>query len=210
MAGVPRTSPGRTRERTLFADRGTVAGLDEVGRGAWAGPVVAAAVILPAECALTDVYDSKIMTASERRAAARRIYRVADAATIGQASVGEINRHGLSWSIRMAGWRALRRMPKRPASVLLDGQWNYLPRSYRCETIVDGDAKELCIAAASVVAKVYRDDLMVGLERTGNYGFASHKGYGTRRHQAALSKYGVSRWHRRTYRPVNTLLQPTI
>lgn len=210
MAAVPRTSPGRTRERALFSSRGLVAGIDEVGRGAWAGPVVASAVILPEECDLAGVYDSKIMTAAERAEAASSIHRVATAITIGEASVGEINRNGLSWAIRMAGWRTLRQLPEKPENVLLDGQWNYLPRSYSCETIVDGDAKELCIAAASVVAKTHRDALMTALERSGNYGFARHKGYGTRGHQSALSKHGVSRWHRRSYRPISSLLQPSI
>jgi len=210
VAQLTRFVPERTLERALFGEYGLVAGLDEVGRGAWAGPVVAAAVILPEECALTDIYDSKLMLPTERAAAVARIIDGALDYAVGLSSVHEINTHGLSWGIKMAGWRALRGLTARPGCVLLDGHWDYLPKSFRCRTQIGADRLELSVAAASVIAKVHRDRLMATMEKSDRYGFAQHKGYGTLRHRQALARHGVSRWHRRTYAPVAEVLQASI
>lgn len=203
------TGPQRWHETQLTASGHLVAGLDEVGRGALAGPVVAAAVVLGEELP-AGINDSKLLTPRERERLAMAIQQTA-LVGIGSSPVREINAGGLSRAIRLAGWRALRNLPQTPTRVLLDGSWNYLPRSYHCQTIVKGDAHELCIAAASVVAKVHRDALMQALDRRyPGYYLGVHKGYGTAKHQQALREHGVSAIHRLTYQPVSQALQATI
>lgn len=200
-------APRRDRELTYGSDT-IVAGVDEVGRGAWAGPLVAAAVILGPDFRIRNIRDSKLMTAADRERVAKRIHDSAQGVGIGVVEIEEINKSGFAWALRQAGLRALENLSEKPGQVLLDGHHDYLAEQYSCETIVGGDATELCIAAASVVAKVHRDQLMTELhEQFPAYGFADHKGYGTPKHQAALREHGPTEVHRSQWKPIQKLLQ---
>ena len=185
-----------------------VAGLDEVGRGCWAGPVVAAAVVLPLERLregpglLAGVDDSKRLTARQREEAAGRIREAALGVGLGLASPALVDALGIVGATRLAMRQALGRLPLAPDFLLVDGLLRLnLSRPQRA--LVHGDARCLSIAAASVVAKVYRDALMVEWDAGyPGYGFAAHKGYGTRRHQEALRWLGPCPLHRRSFAPV--------
>lgn len=186
-----------------------VAGCDEVGRGCWAGPVVAGAVILPAwEAPLCGVLraaglrDSKQLTPQKREGLVPLICEVAVAWAVGEASPEEIDRLGIVPATRLAMRRALEQLAVSPQALLLDAL--ALPEvALPQQAIVDGDDRSLTVAAASVLAKVYRDNLMVELDaRFPGYGFARHKGYGTPQHREALAALGPSPLHRRTWAPV--------
>lgn len=185
-----------------------MAGVDEVGRGAWAGPLVAAAVILPPDYRLKRLRDSKLLTPAERVRLDRRIREKAVAFGIGIVAVEELNQNGFPWALRQSGLRAIRELAPPPDRILLDGDHDYLAGEHDCETIIGGDGAELCIAAASIVAKVHRDGLMEELaaEYT-EYGFAKHKGYGTPQHRHALKEHGPCDLHRSQWKPINELLQ---
>lgn len=184
-----------------------VAGLDEAGRGAWAGPVYAAAVILPiyrfdlARC-LDGVRDSKQMTPSQREKWAIQISRIARAIGVGQSSAQEVDNIGLISATRLAMTRALATLGEPAEHLLID--YIGLPDIPLPQTpLPHGDARVLTIAAASVIAKVARDQAMVAFdERFPGYGFSRHKGYGTPYHRHALQRLGPSPIHRRTYAPV--------
>lgn len=188
-----------------------VAGVDEVGRGAWAGPVVAGAVILDPEYRIKKARDSKLMKASDRLRLAVRIRRHAIASGVGVATLEEVNQYGLSWAIKQSGLRAIEALGQRPDRVLLDGHYNYFPNDLPCDTMIDGDAHELCIATASIIAKVHRDGLMAELdERFPGYHLASNKGYGTMAHRRAIEKLGVAEIHRTGWRPIAAAMQAAI
>lgn len=180
-----------------------VAGLDEVGRGPLAGPVVAAAVILPPWRAAwwEEVRDSKALTPRSRARLAPRIEAEA-AVGVGLASSPEVDARGLTQATRLAMLRALRSLAGAPDFLLVDGlptAWLGAPQ----RAIVGGDATCLSIAAASVVAKLFRDRLMEEQDRCyPAYGFARHRGYATADHLAALREYGPCPIHRLSYRPV--------
>ncbi len=184
-----------------------VAGVDEAGRGPLAGPVVAACVVLPAEArGLRGVRDSKEMTAEEREEAVVKIRAVALGVGVGSASVEEVD----AFNIRMASLLAMRRavgaLGMTPQGFLVDGK-DVFSADVRCQAVVDGDAKSLSVAAASVVAKVTRDAMMV--EQAVHhpaYSFASNKGYGTPEHLVALKAHGPCEIHRRSFRPVWEML----
>ena len=199
--------PTLKRERVLWAaGLRVVAGVDEVGRGPLAGPVVAAAVVLrPDGPRLRGVRDSKTMTAAEREAAAVRIRRQALAWALGAASVREIDRYNILRASVRAMRRALARLGLAPDHVLVDG--GPLP-DLGCvhDAIVDGDAHCLSIAAASVLAKVARDRVMTALgRRYPAFAWGANKGYATAGHLAALDAEGPTRHHRRSFTPVSQL-----
>lgn len=183
-----------------------VAGVDEVGRGAWAGPVVAAAVILPPDSsiaeALAGVRDSKLLPPAARVRLAALIYRHALAIGVGSAPAGHVDTHGLLPATALAMTEALAALDQAPTRILIDGlPLRQLGQDHTA--IVRGDACCLSIAAASVVAKVTRDRWMAGLdERRPGYGFAAHKGYGSGAHRAALCHLGPCREHRLSFAPV--------
>lgn len=204
---------GLAWEESLWA-RGfrAVAGLDEAGRGAWAGPVVAAAVILPPcqeglACALQGVRDSKLLTPSQREALLPCILSVALAVATGEASPDEVDRLNVLGATRLAMQRAVAALEVEPDYLLLDHV--RLPGwEGRQQGIPHGDGRVLSIAAASIVAKVHRDRLMVHLaQEYPGYGWESNKGYGTPHHRQTLAFLGPSPLHRRTYRPVACLLE---
>lgn len=183
-----------------------IAGVDEAGRGALAGPVVAAAVVLPnmpdlAE-RLSGVRDSKQMTAKARQQQAAVIHSSALFVSWGLATHQEIDEIGILPATRRAVCRALLEMQPQPEHLLIDHI--SVPEAGLEETILTkGDCRSLSIAAASVIAKVTRDGLMAAIDHEfPGYGFASHKGYGTARHRAALAAHGPCPVHRRTFAPL--------
>jgi len=182
-----------------------VAGVDEAGRGPWAGPVVAAAVILDPARIPPGIDDSKKLSEARREALFDLIAAAAQMG-IGQASVAEIDRHNILRATFMAMDRAVRALPEKPKRLLIDG--NRAPNlGYPAETVVKGDSRSLSIAAASIIAKVTRDRLMAVLDSEfPEYGFSRHKGYGTPAHLAALQRLGVTPHHRRSYRPIHNIL----
>jgi len=182
-----------------------IAGLDEAGRGAWAGPVSAGAVILPPDPAILEdlhgVRDSKQMTPPERARWAKVIHEKAAAWGVGMASSGEIDRLGIVPATRLAMQRALEQLQTSPQALLLDAL--RLPGVELTQSaIFHGDALCLSIAAASVLAKTARDTLMMEMENLHpDYGFARHKGYGTALHRAALQRLGPCPIHRISFAP---------
>jgi ribonuclease HII len=187
-----------------------VAGVDEAGRGSWAGPVSAGAVIFPNHTdvmeRLTGVRDSKQMTPSARTYWADQIRAVARAWGVGFASSSEIDDLGILPATRLAVRRALEALAV-PANYLLVDFLDLPEVSLTQLALVKGDARSLSIAAASVLAKTARDELLVQLDRDfPGYGFARHKGYGTAAHREALARLGPSRIHRWSYAPVRDCL----
>lgn len=200
------TTPSLAYERDCWACGDSVAGIDEVGRGAWAGPVVAAAVILPAdpaiEALLAGVRDSKELAPRARARLAEIIRAHALAIGVGSAPAGVVDGAGLLPATAQAMNAALAALPALPNRALVDG----LPmRGLTCPhtAIVKGDAACLSIAAASIVAKVTRDRWMAALDQIhAGYSFADHKGYGSAAHRAALCRLGACPEHRLSFRPV--------
>jgi ribonuclease HII len=199
--------PGLSFEAELWAAGfSRVGGLDEAGRGSWAGPVCAAVVILPPEPVILErlagVRDSKQMSARARVEWARRIRAEAHTWGIGFAESGEIDAINILAATRLAMRRALENCYGRPEHLLIDAL--LLPECAIPQTaLVKGDARVLSIAAASVLAKTVRDELMIGLEECyPGYEFARHKGYGTPRHKAALERLGPCEIHRMSFAPV--------
>ena len=209
MAGrrKPREQPDLSLER---AAGGRVAGVDEAGRGPWAGPVVAAAVVLntgdlPPQLRAM-ITDSKLLTAERRAALQPAILACADAA-LGIASVTEIDSMNILQATLLAMRRAVARLAHAPDLALVDG--NRAPRlPCPVRTVVGGDRKSLSIAAASIVAKVTRDRLMArhAADYPG-YGWERNGGYGTAEHRAALAWLGPCAQHRRSFRPIRELLE---
>ncbi|NMB62546.1 MAG: ribonuclease HII [Chloroflexi bacterium] len=185
---------------------GTIAGLDEAGRGAWAGPLYAAAVVLPADAHVMDVLagvkDSKKMTAKQRERWKDCIKAVSLDWAIGSADPHEIDQLGIAAANRTAMQRAIQQLHYPPDYLLID--YIQLPDCQLPQTnLPKGDGLSLSIAAASVLAKTARDALLIDLDkRYPRYGFAQHKGYGTARHRAALQAGGACEIHRMSFAPM--------
>jgi ribonuclease HII len=183
-----------------------IAGIDEAGRGALAGPVAAGAVILPAEPKIAEVLhgvnDSKKMTPKQREAWVVNIKEVALAWGLGFASNKEIDEIGIIPATRLAAWRALEQLSVPPEHLLIDAL--LLPEHPLAQTsLLKGDARSLSIASASVIAKVGRDHLICELDRKyPAYGLAAHKGYGTAFHRNAIAEHGPCPLHRMTFAPM--------
>lgn len=184
---------------------GPIAGVDEAGRGPWAGPVVAAAVILDPDNIPDGIADSKELAPEVRAEVYERIV-ASSLFAVGIGDVRRIDRDNILKATMWAMAQAVRKLECRPRLVLIDG--NRSP-GLRCatRTVVQGDAKCLSIAAASIVAKVTRDRMMIELaHEIPGYGFERHKGYGTPEHQHAIERLGVTVHHRRSFRPVQLAL----
>lgn len=192
-----------------WAAPGLVAGVDEAGRGPLAGPVVAAAVILNDLQPVKGLRDSKRLSATARERLAGEIRATALCCSIAQASVEEIDRLNILQATLLAMRRAVEGLRLVPARVLVDG--NRLPLlRVPAEAIVRGDSLIAAISAASIVAKVARDNLLVALhDEFPAYGFAVHKGYPTQEHLAALRAHGACSAHRRSFQPVRAALECT-
>ena len=209
-------APNLTTERSRL-DEGhlAVAGSDEVGRGSLAGPVTVGVVVIDASTRRLagGLRDSKLLTAGAREALVPRIERWAVAAAVGHASAAEIDRIGIMRALRLAGERALAALPAPPTMVLLDGNFDWYRRPMRCadsplgshpstvELRIKADLHCASVAAASVVAKVERDRLMVAMhDDFPDYGWCVNKGYATPEHMAALRDLGPTEQHRRSWR----------
>jgi len=203
-----RTVPTLTLE-TLLAQSagGLVCGVDEAGRGPWAGPVSAAAVILNPDDLPEGIDDSKVLTAERREALEVEIKARAVAWGVGFASVEEIAELNILHATGLAMCRAIEALSIQPVAALVDGNYRFkLPCDV--QTVVGGDGLSLSIAAASILAKTARDRLMIALDAEHpGYGFASHKGYNAPVHQAALKALGPCPAHRRGWAPIRALLE---
>ena len=193
---------------TLLAARvgGLVCGVDEAGRGPWAGPVSAGAVILSADDIPPGIDDSKALTAETREALAVEIKARAVAWGVGFASPEEIEELNILQATGLAMCRAIEAMGVHPKAALVDGNYRFkLPCDV--ETAVGGDGLSLSIAAASILAKTARDEIMIAMDAEyPGYGFASHKGYNAPVHQAALKAMGPCPIHRKSWAPIRALL----
>lgn len=195
--------------------RGLICGIDEAGRGPWAGPVVAgAAVFLTREVSpelLAQLNDSKKLTAKKREYLYELLRQEEQAGHIlcgiGEASAAEIDELNILQATFMAMRRAVENLPQKPDIALIDG--NRLPKDFPCanECFIGGDGRSYSIAAASILAKVYRDRLMSEMAKQyPHYGFEKNAGYGTKAHIEGLRLHGVTPQHRRSYRPIKEFL----
>ena len=192
--------------RMIVDVSGPMAGVDEVGRGPLAGPVVAAAVILAEKGTIRGLNDSKLLQPEERERLDREIRRRAICCSVAEASVEEIDRFNILRAALLAMRRAVEGLVQQPSIVLVDG--NQRPElAMPVRTVVGGDARVRAISAASIIAKVHRDRLLIALHAEHpEYGFDGHKGYSTPEHLAALREHGACRHHRRSFAPVREVL----
>ena len=190
-------APGLAAEQALWDDgHEIVVGMDEVGKGAWAGPLTIGAVVVSRSTRITGVRDSKMLTEVEREAMFDRLSDWCEAWAIGHASHAECDELGMSDAQRLAARRALDGLGLVADRVLLDGSWDFVGGG-RAQTIVKGDASSLSIAAASVLAKVTRDRLMrADAESFPAFDFERNKGYPCPRHRQALTGFGPTSIHR--------------
>ncbi len=187
--------------------QGPVCGVDEAGRGPWAGPVSAAAVILAPRKAPKGLNDSKKLSAGQRETLEVVIKEVAIAWGVGFASVAEIAELNILHATGLAMRRAVLAMAVAPAFALVDGNYAFV-LSCPVRTVIGGDGLSCSIAAASILAKTARDRLMVEFDDLyPGYGFADHKGYGAPRHIEALSRLGPCEIHRRSWAPIRLILE---
>ena len=190
-----------------------IVGIDEVGRGCLAGPVVAGAVILPENFKLTKrqrwiLTNSKLMTKHQREAADLGIRNIALAIGLGWANAATIDEHGLTYAVRYAMTQALEQINLAYDQVIIDGSYNFLGHNHRAQTLIKADSSVPAVSAASIIAKVARDKYMTQIATIyPEYGFEHHVGYGTALHLERLALHGVSDIHRRSYKPVQSLLQ---
>jgi ribonuclease HII len=206
MFAAAAISPLLFEQQAWARGHSTVAGIDEAGRGPLAGPVVAAAAVLPQDFWLEGLDDSKKLSPAKREQLYPRIRQQALTA-VGVASVAEIDRLNILQATLLAMQRALYRLPRDPDHLLIDGTIP-LPLALSQQTLKKGDSRSLSIAAASVIAKVVRDRIMHSFDRHyPGYGFAQHKGYGTRQHRRSIQSLGPSPQHRRTFAGVREWLE---
>ncbi|MFC1687232.1 ribonuclease HII [Patescibacteria group bacterium] len=183
-----------------------IAGSDEAGRGAWAGPLVAAAVILPSRHSIHGIKDSKQLSPSTREKLYVEIISQAKAWAVYSVLPRTIDRHGISYANKKAISQAIRKLAITPHALLIDAF--AIPSSVPMRAIIKGDEKVQSIAAASIIAKVTRDRLMVSYHRRFPlYGFHIHKGYGTHSHQLSLQKHGACPLHRRSFKPIKNMVE---
>jgi len=203
---LKKSSPGLRHERSLWESGvEVVAGMDEVGKGAWAGPLTVGAAIVPKDRRIYKVRDSKLLTEGEREAMFDRIADWCEAWSVGHASHRECDELGMSAAQILAARRALDGLGVHAERVLLDGKWDFV-RDGRAKTIVRGERESLSIAAASILAKVTRDRLMRDLDAEHPaYWFDENKGYPCHRHRAALQMLGPSMVHRRSWAYMDSL-----
>lgn len=202
-----RSAPGLQVERSLI-DGGLdhIVGLDEVGRGSWAGPLSIGAAVVPLDRRIYKIRDSKQLTETEREAMFDRIASWCVTWSVGHASAEECDEMGMSDAQRLAARRALDRLDVEPDHVLLDGKWDFVGGGNTTK-IVRGDSISLSIAAASILAKVTRDRIMRGVaEHHPAYNFEANKGYPCPVHKAALQAWGPSTAHRRSWAFMDSLV----
>lgn len=194
-------NPTRAIELELSSGYSQIAGVDEVGRGCLAGPVVASAVILEEKLDIPLLRDSKKLSKKQRDRTVVEIKQQSKAIGIGWVSAAEVDEQGLSWAVKESGLRALQNLSMQPDFVILDGNQNYLKdSSYKSAAYIGADATESCVAAASIIAKCARDNFMeLAATAHPGYGFESHVGYGTAKHKSALLELGITPLHRQSF-----------
>ncbi|WNI18401.1 ribonuclease HII [Actinacidiphila sp. ITFR-21] len=196
---MPYEPPTHSVERSMRATLGvrTVAGVDEVGRGAWAGPVTVCAAVTGLRRPPEGLTDSKLITPKRRTRLAAVLTGWVTSYALGHASPEEIDSQGMTAALRLAAVRALEQLPERPDAVILDGKHNYLGGSWQVRTVIKGDQSCVAVAAASVIAKVRRDAAMAELApQYAPFAFADNAGYPSPVHRAALEEYGPTGLHR--------------
>ncbi|MFG3282397.1 ribonuclease HII [Streptomyces sp. NPDC048111] len=199
---MPYEPPTHSVERSIRATTGAriVAGVDEVGRGAWAGPVTVCAAVTGLRRPPAGLTDSKLISPKRRTELAAVLEGWVTAYALGDASPEEIDELGMTAALRLAAVRALEALPVRPDAVILDGKHDYLGLPWQVRTVIKGDQSCIAVSAASVIAKVRRDAMMAQLtglegEFTG-FGFAENAGYPSPVHKAALEELGPTPYHR--------------
>lgn len=200
-------APTMQKEKELY-EKGYrhIVGIDEVGRGAWAGPLVACAIILPFHPRVYRVRDSKLLSSTERVELAKRLQEIAQSIGVGIAQQSEIDAQGIQQANKLAMQRAVQQLSVQPDYLLIDGRMT-LDGPHRQISIIRGDQLVYSIAAASIIAKVRRDHLMEEYhDQFPVYGFAEHKGYGTALHRRELQRNGVSAIHRRSFQPMKSMI----
>ena len=195
---------------TLANRESLIAGVDEVGRGAWFGPVVAGAVLFPfgtcAKLREMGVKDSKQLSAKKRSELEQQIKNLATNWAIASASVAEIEQLNIRQASLLAMRRAVLKLEKIANLCLVDGREIIPNLSINQQSLIRGDQRSPIIAAASIIAKVWRDNLIINLANNyPEYDLAANKGYGTKKHRLALEKYGILPEHRRSFRPCKEL-----
>lgn len=186
---------------------GIVAGVDEAGRGPWAGPVVAAAVVLNKEIYPAGMNDSKKLSKEKRESLFQEIINVADFG-VGIVSESVIDEVNILQATKLAMKEAVLNLVRRPNLILVDGNQKFDAQGIEVVPVVKGDSKSLSIAAASIIAKVTRDKIMHDLNvEFPEYGWMDNAGYGTAKHIEAIEKYGICKYHRRSYAPIKKYLK---
>ncbi|AKJ10307.1 ribonuclease HII [Streptomyces incarnatus] len=207
---MPYVPPTHTVERSLRATTGAkvIAGVDEVGRGAWAGPVTVCAAITGLRRPPEGLTDSKLLTIKRRTELAEVLQGWVTAYALGHASPEEIDDLGMTAALRLAAVRALDALPVRPDAVILDGKHDYLGAPWKVRTVIKGDQSCVAVAAASVIAKVRRDKMMaeLGVDHA-HFGFADNAGYPSPVHKAALEEWGPTPLHRLSWAYLDALPQ---
>ncbi|MBB1254917.1 ribonuclease HII [Streptomyces alkaliterrae] len=205
---MPYDPPTHRVERSLRATTGAkvIAGVDEVGRGAWAGPVTVCAAVTGLRRPPEGLTDSKLLTARRREELAEVLADWVTAHALGHAGPEEIDELGMTAALRLAAVRALEALPVRPDAVILDGKHDYLGEPWRVRTVVKGDISCVAVAAASVLAKVRRDALMAELGADhAEFGFDANAGYPAPVHKAALAELGPTPHHRLSWSYLDAL-----
>lgn len=180
-------------------------GMDEVGRGCWAGPLVAGAVVLRSP--IDGLKDSKQLTKNQRETLSHQIYKEALAIGLGWVESWEVDSVGLVRAVGMAMERALAQITMTFDELIIDGNYNFFQFDPRAKAIIKADQTEPCVSAASIVAKVARDKYMADISKLfPGYAFEKHVGYGTAEHIAALKKFGISSIHRLSYKPIKAFM----
>lgn len=184
-----------------------IVGIDEVGRGCWAGPVVAGAVLLDAPIA--GLRDSKKLSKKQREALNVEMQQKAVAVGLGWVAPAEVDNLGLTEAVRLAMQRALQQITQPYDEVIVDGSYNFLSENPRARAVVRADDTVPAVSAASIAAKVARDRYMAEYAHVAfpDYDFAAHVGYGTQAHRAALQQFGVCKEHRLSYKPIRLILE---
>ncbi|WP_327066990.1 ribonuclease HII [Kitasatospora sp. NBC_01250] len=206
---MPYQPPTHSVERSLRRAGATiVAGLDEVGRGAWAGPVTVGAAVTGLRRPPEGLTDSKLLTPRRREQLAPLLADWVTAHALGHASALECDELGMTAALRLAAVRALEALPVRPDAVILDGKHDYLGGPWRVRTVIKGDQSCVCVSAASVLAKVHRDGLMAELApEFPQFGFEDNAGYPSPVHRAALEEFGPTEHHRLSWSYLDALPQ---
>jgi ribonuclease HII len=205
---MPYELPTHSVERSMRATLGvrTVAGVDEVGRGAWAGPVTVCAAVTGLRRPPEGLTDSKLITPKRRTKLAAVLHDWVTSYALGHSSPEEIDGLGMTAALRLAAVRALEALPERPDAVILDGKHNYLGGPWQVRTVIKGDQSCVSVAAASVIAKVRRDAAMAELgAQYAPFAFADNAGYPSPVHRAALEELGPTTLHRLSWSYLDTM-----